>query len=55
MADAAGEIHVHRTPEQEYVYGNGTTTLKLTPIDRPGVVEVETHDPQLVVVQLEVS
>ncbi|HEX5862368.1 MAG TPA: hypothetical protein VFY58_11020 [Nocardioides sp.] len=54
-ADEAGEIHVHSTPEQEYEYGNGTTTLKLTPIERPGVVEVETHHPQLVVVQLEVS
>ena len=54
-ADEAGEIHVHSTPEQEFEYGNGTTTLKLTPIERPGVVEVETHHPQVVVVQLEVS
>jgi hypothetical protein len=54
-ADEAGAIHVHSTPEQEFEYGNGTTTLQLTPIERPGVVEVETHHPQAVVVQLEVS
>lgn len=54
-ADEAGELHVHSTPEQEFEYGNGTTTLQVTPIERPGVVEVETHDPQLIVVQLEVS
>jgi hypothetical protein len=53
-ADEPGELHVHSTPEQELEYGAGTTTLKLT-IDQPGVVDVESHDLDVVVVQLEVS
>lgn len=52
-ADEAGELHVHSTPEQQLAYDEGTTTVELT-IDQPGVVEVETHDPEIVVVQLEV-
>lgn len=51
-ADAGGEIHVHSTPEQELEYSEGTTTLPLT-IDKPGVVEVESHDLDKVIVQLE--
>ncbi|WP_370247220.1 hypothetical protein [Nocardioides sp.] len=55
-ADVAGELHVHSSPEQEFEYaGDGeTTTIKLQ-IDRPGVVEVETHDPQQVVATLTVQ
>ncbi len=53
-ADAAGELHVHSTPEQELAYGTGTTTLKLT-LDEPGVVDVESHELEVVIVQLEVS
>ncbi len=52
-ADEPGELHVHSTPEQSLPYGAGTNTLKLT-IDQPGVVDVEAHDPDVVVVQLEV-
>ena len=52
-ADAPGEIHVHSTPEQELSYEAGSTTLTLT-IDQPGVVEVESHDLDKVIVQLEV-
>ena len=52
-ADAPGELHVHSTPEQEISYGKGTTTHDVT-IETPGVVEVESHDPTAVVVQLEV-
>jgi hypothetical protein len=53
-ADAGGEIHVHSTPEQEFEYGEGTTTLPLT-IDKPGLVDVESHDLEQVIVQLEVQ
>ena len=53
-ADEPGELHVHSNPEQELPYGAGTTTLKLT-IDEPGVVEVESHELEKVIVQLEVS
>ena len=53
-ADAPGEIHVHSEPEQELEYAEGETTLKLQ-IDRPGVVEVESHDLDKVIVSLEVK
>jgi hypothetical protein len=53
-ADRAGEIHVHATPEQEISYPAGTSTEKIT-IDKPGVVDVESHDLEKTVVQLEVS
>ena len=52
-ADRPGELHVHSTPEQEVAYEAGTSTHSLV-IDQPGIVEVESHDPALVVVQLEV-
>ena len=52
-ADEAGEIHVHSTPEQEIAYDAGTSEHELV-IDRPGVVEVESHDPDVVLLQLEV-
>ena len=52
-ADEAGELHVHSTPEQEITYDAGTSEHELT-IDRPGVVEVESHEPDVVLLQLEV-
>ncbi len=52
-ADEAGELHVHSTPEQEIEYDEGTSEHEIT-IDRPGVVEVESHDPATIVLQLEV-
>jgi hypothetical protein len=54
-SDTAGEIHVHSSPEQELAYGVGTTTLKMTPIDKPGIVEVESHALEKTIVSLEVS
>ena len=51
-ADEAGELHVHSTPEQEITYDAGSSTHEVT-IERPGVVEVESHEPHLVVLQLE--
>lgn len=52
-ADEPGELHVHSTPEQELEYGAGTTNLTLT-IAEPGVVDVEAHGLEGVIVQLEV-
>lgn len=52
-ADEPGEIHVHSEPEQEFEYAVGTTTFELV-IDKPGVVEVESHNLEQVIVQLEV-
>jgi ABC-type glycerol-3-phosphate transport system substrate-binding protein len=54
-ADAPGEIHVHSTPEQELEYDAGTTTLVIKGLDRPGVVDVESHALEKTIVQLEVS
>ena len=53
-SDTEGSLHVHSEPEQEFDYGAGTTTLMLT-IDQPGVVEVESHELEATVLQLEVS
>lgn len=53
-ADAAGEIHVHSTPEQELEYDAGESTLTIKGIDKPGTVDVESHTLEKVIVQLEV-
>jgi hypothetical protein len=53
-ADTAGELHVHSTPEQEIQFPQGTSRKQLT-IDKPGIVDVEHHELEQVVVQLEVS
>jgi hypothetical protein len=53
-ADAPGEIHVHSTPEQELEYQEGKSTLTVTNLEQPGTVDVEVHDLDKVVVQLEV-
>ena len=53
-ADTSGEIHVHSTPEQEIEFDKGTSTKKLT-IKQPGIVDVEDHALDQVIVQLEVT
>ena len=53
-ADTAGEIHVHSTPEQELEFDKGVSTKRLT-IEQPGIVDVEDHALEQVIVQLEVS
>ena len=52
-ADAAGELHIHSTPEQEIAYAAGTSTHKVT-FDQPGVVDIESHNLEKIVVQVEV-
>ncbi|WP_110239309.1 hypothetical protein [Nocardioides gilvus] len=52
-ADREGSLHVHSTPEQELEFIDGVTAHDLV-IDQPGIVEVELHDPDVVVMQLEV-
>jgi hypothetical protein len=53
-ADTVGEIHVHSSPEQEFEYSEGTTMLPLK-IDKAGVVDVESHELEQVIVQLQVE
>lgn len=54
-ADAPGEIHVHSTPEQEFEYEAGSTQLTISGLDQPGIVTIESHTLDKVIVQLEVS
>jgi hypothetical protein len=42
-ADKPGEIHVHSSPEQEFEYQAGSSTIEVKPITTPGRVEVESH------------
>jgi hypothetical protein len=53
-ADKAGQIHVHSTPEQEISFPKGASMKTLT-IDKPGIVDVEDHALDQVIVQLQVS
>ena len=53
-ADRGGELHVHSSPEQEIEFGSGRSTKKLV-VDQPGIVDVEDHALERVVVQLEVG
>ncbi len=53
-ADRAGELHVHSTPEQELAFEQGDTQVEVS-FDKPGVVEVEDHESDKVIVQLQVS
>ena len=52
-SDAPGELHIHSTPEQELAFEAGTTEKELT-FDRPGVVDVESHDLDQLLYRLEV-
>ena len=52
-ADKAGEIHVHSSPEQHIEYTAGTTDKTLT-IDQPGVIDVESHSLDKLILQLTV-
>jgi hypothetical protein len=54
-ADKPGEIHVHSSPEQEFEYDAGSTTLALKPIQAPGVVTVESHTLEKTILKLKVS
>ena len=53
-ADEPGEIHIHSEPEHELAYGEGEEEFPAVEFDKPGVVVVESHDLEQVIVQLEV-
>jgi plastocyanin len=53
-ADEAGEIHIHSEPEQALEYDEGEKTFKVE-FDKPGVIVVESHNLDEVIVQLEVK
>lgn len=53
-ADAPGELHVHSTPDRSIEFEAGQSEDTFT-LDKPGVVEVELHEPPVVVVQLQIQ
>lgn len=53
-AEKAGELHVHSSPEQHVAFPAGGSEVTLT-LTQPGVVDVEDHDLDKLIVQLEVS
>lgn len=53
-ADEAGEIHVHSDPEQTLEYAEGESTVTIQGIRTPSTVDVESHNLDKVIVQLEV-
>jgi hypothetical protein len=53
-ADEPGEIHIHSDPEQQFEYVEGENKFEIQ-FDRPGIVVVESHDLDKVIVQLEVK
>lgn len=52
-ATKAGELHVHSSPEQHVEFPAGTSTRTIT-VNQPGLVDVEDHDLDALVVRLEV-
>jgi len=52
-AAQAGEIHVHSTPEHMIEYKPGTSAVSLT-FKTPGVIDVESHTLDKLIVQLQV-
>lgn len=54
-ADKPGEIHVHSSPEQELEYDKGSSTIAVKPITTPGIVTVESHTLDKVILQLQVQ
>ena len=53
-SDMDGELHVHSSPEQQIPFSKGMTEKTLT-IAQPGLVDVEIHSLDKLVVQLEVK
>lgn len=54
-ADKPGELHVHSSPELSLNYGAGTTTIPVKLSNQPpGVVDIESHDLDVIVVRLEI-
>ena len=53
-ADEAGELHAHTTEELTLAYPAGESEQTMV-VEQPGVVDVESHDLDQIVVQLQVS
>jgi hypothetical protein len=53
QSDKAGELHVHSSPEQHIEFPKGASALTLK-FAQPGVIDVEDHALDKLIVQLEV-
>jgi hypothetical protein len=53
-ADKAGELHVHSSPEKHVAFPAGGSEITLT-LDQPGVVDIEDHALDKLIVKLEVQ
>ena len=51
-SDRPGGLHVHSSPEQSPEFKAGKSTITIT-LDMPGVVEVEEHEADALIAQLE--
>ena len=55
-SDQAGEMHVHSSPEHSFTFkAEADQKMEEFSISKPGVVEIELHDPALQVFRLEVK
>jgi hypothetical protein len=54
-SDAPDSLHVHSSPEHEYEVEAAEDQVFTFSIDTPGQVEIETHETDTVVAELEVS
>lgn len=55
-SDVVGELHVHSSPESYEQFAAGTNAPIELAFDRPGLIEIEMHEPfEGPVVELEVS
>ena len=55
-SDEAGELHVHSSPETTCEFDAGTNDPVQLQFDRPGIVEVELHEPfESAVVELRIE
>ena len=53
-SDRDGALHVHSSPEHEFEISPGRTTEKVT-LDKPGVVDVEEHVSDTLVLRITVQ
>lgn len=53
-ADTPGQLHVHSSPAHTFDYKTGKTSITFA-IDRPGVVDIESHNLNEIVVKLQVQ
>jgi hypothetical protein len=53
-ADEAGQLHVHSSPVHTFDYEAGRTRITFS-VDRPGIVDVESHALDTLILKLRVQ